>query len=37
MRPSSGLSAFVVVAELGAGVDAVEREEVISDGSVRLG
>ena len=37
MRPSSGLIAFVVVAELGIGVDAVECEDVIGDGSVRPG
>ena len=37
VRPSSGLIAFGVVAELGIGIDAAEREDVIGDGSVRPG
>ena len=37
MRLSSGLIAFVLVAELGVASDAAEREEMISDDGVRLG
>ena len=36
-RPSSRLIAFVMVAELGIGVDAAEREETIGGDGVRLG
>ena len=37
MRSSLGLIAFVVLAELGVGIDAVEHDDVIGDDGVRLG
>ena len=37
MRPSSRLFAFVMVAELGVGVDASEHEEMIGGDGVRFG
>jgi hypothetical protein len=36
-KPSLGLDALAVVAELGAGFGAEKHEEVIGDGGVRLG